>query len=187
MKNLSQTNWKALAFAGVAITTAGCASSDLSDLEAYVANVRTRSGGPIEPLPEIKPYERYLYTAADTGRRDPFEPFFRTKRGSDGTRRMSEAQRIFIEEMETHNPEELENFELDSLRMVGILQNMQEHWGIVLDTESTVHRVKVGNYMGRNFGKITSISEDKIDVREIVSDAKGGWEERQASLALNAE
>ena len=48
----------------------------------------------------------------------------------------------------------------------------------------TVHRVQVGNYLGRNFGKILDIQEDRIDLREIVKDADGRWEERQASLAL---
>ena len=92
-----------------------------------------------------------------------------------------------LEEIETHNPEELENFELDGLRMVGTLQNSADFWGVVLDQEGTVHRVKVGNYMGKNFGRIINIAEDKIEVREIIGDAQGSWEERAASLALLGE
>jgi type IV pilus assembly protein PilP len=187
MKHEYRSTWAALALACLALASAGCSSGDLGDLETYVTEVRSRGGGKIEPLPEIRPYERYLYASAEAGSRDPFQPFFQAKRGPQIDRQLSDAQRRFIEEMETHNPEELENFELDSLRMVGNLQNEQELWGIVLDTDSTVHRVKVGNYMGRNFGKITSIGEDKIELREIINDGQGGWDERPASLALNTE
>ena len=100
---------------------------------------------------------------------------------------MSEAQRRFLQEIQTHNPEELENFELDSLRMVGTLQNPGSLWGIVLDGDGTVHRVTTGSYMGRNYGKVTRIAEDRIEVREVVGDGQGGWDERPASLALLTE
>ncbi|MGH8469531.1 MAG: pilus assembly protein PilP [Gammaproteobacteria bacterium] len=170
-----------------ALLLGGCGSDGLSDLQAYVAEVLSRKGGAIDPLPEIKPYERYLYQSGEADARDPFEPFFETRRGTNIDRNVSDAQRKYIEEIETHNPEELENFELDSLRMVGTLQNSADFWGVVLDQEGTVHRVKVGNYMGKNFGRIINIAEDKIEVREIIGDAQGSWEERAASLALLGE
>jgi type IV pilus assembly protein PilP len=52
-------------------------------------------------------------------------------------------------------------------------------------SDSTIHRVKPGNYIGQNYGKITSISESEVSVTEIVPDGIGGWTERQASLALS--
>ncbi|MGH8521396.1 MAG: pilus assembly protein PilP [Gammaproteobacteria bacterium] len=175
------------ALVAAALLLGGCGSDDLSDLQAYVAEVLSRKGGTIDPLPEIKPYERYLYQSGEADARDPFEPFFEMKRGANIERNVSDAQRKYIEEIETHNPEELENFELDGLRMVGTLQNSADFWGVVLDQEGTVHRVKVGNYMGKNFGRIINIAEDKIEVREIIGDAQGSWEERAASLALLGE
>ncbi|MGH8508801.1 MAG: pilus assembly protein PilP [Gammaproteobacteria bacterium] len=175
------------AFVATALLLSGCSSDDLSDLQAYVAEVLSRKGGTIDPLPEIKPYERYLYQSGEAGARDPFEPFFEMKRGATIERNVSNAQKKYIEEIETHNPEELENFELDGLRMVGTLQNSADFWGVVLDQEGTVHRVKVGNYMGKNFGKIINVAEDKIEVREIIGDGQGSWEERAASLALLGE
>ena len=67
---------------------------------------------------------------------------------------------------------------------VGTLQDSDENWGIVQAPGGVVHRVKVGNYMGRNIGKIVNIFEDRIELREIVQDSQGRWEERQAAIAL---
>jgi Tfp pilus assembly protein PilP len=87
-------------------------------------------------------------------------------------------------EIKTRNREELEEFELDSLRMVGTMEDTTDHWGIIVDTDGIVHRVSVGNYMGMNIGKIVNIFEDRIELREIVKNNQGRWEERQAALAL---
>ena len=87
-------------------------------------------------------------------------------------------------EIQNRNREELEKFELDSLKMVGTLQNNDNHWGIVIDPGGIVHRVKTGNYVGLNIGKITSIEEEKIEVREIVKNNNGRYEERNAQLPL---
>ena len=67
---------------------------------------------------------------------------------------------------------------------VGILEQAGVTWGLVETKEGTIHRVKAGNYMGQNHGKITHITEDKIELTEIVPNGTGGYSERQASLAL---
>jgi type IV pilus assembly protein PilP len=64
------------------------------------------------------------------------------------------------------------------------MEDDNEHWGIIVDPDGIVHRVNVGNYMGRNIGKIVNIFEDKIELREIIRNSQGRWEERQAALAL---
>lgn len=168
---------------------AGCVNRDKSDLENFVGEVLKRPGGQIEPLPPIRPYQRYLYQSGEANLRDPFQNFLDRAPPEEvalESRNDAEQQR-FTDEISAHNREELENFELDSLRMVGTLQNDAELWGIILDNAGTVHRVQVGNYLGRNFGKILNIQEDRIELREVVKDAEGRWEERQASLALNEE
>jgi len=173
------------AFATVFLMLGGCVSSDKSDLENYVSEVLARPGGRIEPLPPIKPYEHYLYKAGELGLRDPFRSFFEKENPTLGPKPPECDERCA--EVATHNREELELTELDSLRMVGILKDHDELWGIVRDPEGTVHRVQVGNYMGSNFGKILNIQEDRIDLRELVKDSQGRWEERQATLALSEE
>ncbi len=81
--------------------------------------------------------------------------------------------------------EELESYALDTLRMVGILEQSGITWGLVKTKEGTIHRVKSGNYMGQNHGRIMQISEDKIEVSEIIQDGSGGYSERQASLCFD--
>ena len=172
-----------LVTAGLAL--GGCVNRDKTDLENYVAEVLSRKGGQIEPLPPIKPYARYLYQSADKQLRDPFTPFQELEAQKEEVAPATDAlQQAFADEIMAHNREELEAFELDSLRMVGTLRDNDELWGIIRDNAGTVHRVQIGNYLGRNFGKILDIQEDRIDLREIVKDADGRWEERQASLAL---
>lgn len=167
----------------------GCVNRDKSDLEKYVGEVLERPGGQIEQLPPIKPYERYLYQSAENNARDPFQSLVDVapeKIVAESSQTSAEQQR-YSDEISAHNREELESFELDSLRMVGTLQNDAELWGIVQDNAGSVHRVQVGNYLGRNFGKILNIQEDRIELREVVKDSEGRWEERQASMALAEE
>ena len=167
----------------------GCVSRDKTDLEDYVASVLARPGGRIDPLPPIKPYEAYLYQSGELGLRNPFRSFFDIERAKQKLEpnETDEGQKALLTEMLTHNAEELEKTELDSLRMVGILENNDELWGIIRDVGGAVHRVQIGNYIGTNFGKILNIQEDKIDLREIIKDSQGRWEERPASLALSEE
>ena len=172
----------------VTVLLAGCVNKDMSDLENYVQEVLARPGGRIEPLPPIKPYERYLYQAGNMELRDPFRSFLiREEERKPITPADDPEQRKYATEILTHNREDLEQFELDALRMVGILEDQKILWGIVRDTDGVVHRVQVGNYLGRNYGKILNIQEDRIDLREIVKDSEGRWEEREASLALYGE
>jgi type IV pilus assembly protein PilP len=183
--------FKPLVYAGcvsLAALASGCVSKDMSDLESYAAEVLARKGGEIEPLPPIKPYERYLYTAADASLRDPFISFRDEEDEVKQVEKVMDAeQQEYANEILTHNREELEGHELDALRMVGVLENAETLWGIVTDPTGVVHRVQVGNYVGRNFGKIINIQEDRIDVREIIKDSQGRYEEREAALALSEQ
>ena len=162
----------------------GCVSNDISDLEAWTQQVLARPGGRIAPLPEIKPYQAYTYQSGEKGLRDPFQTFYQQATEVAATEKDAGLTAEMEKEIKNRNREELESFELDSLKMVGIMKNEKNTWGIIRDPEGTVHRVKVGNYMGRNIGKITNIFEDHIDLREIVQNTQGRWEERPASIAL---
>lgn len=166
-----------------------CVSTDISDLQNKVDEIMARPGGRIEPLPEIKPYEAYAYKSGLENAPNPFKLFYVLSKPEiidesivdDGL--TEEMER----EIKNRNREELERFELDSLRMVGTIDNENNNWAIVLDPDGVVHRVSVGNYIGTNIGKIINIYEDRIDLREIVQDGNGRWEEREAALALLEE
>lgn len=170
------------------LALAGCADPGMSDLEAYAAEVRARPGGVIEPLPEFRIVANYLYRSADGGLRDPFEAFIeQEKKAPAAVVTRDPEQEAFEFEVKVRPKEELEGFDLDALRMVGTMRNEGTIWGIVVDPTGTVHRVQVGNYLGRNAGKIMEISEARIDLREIIGDTEAGYDERQASLALPEE
>ena len=168
-----------------AIILSGCISADTVSLNNELSSIMSRPGGLIEPLPEIKPYEAYTYQSGLSDAHNPFKLFYvikKTELESDG---VNDALTPEVErEIKNRNREELEAYELDSLRMVGTLDNDDDEWGIVLDPEGAVHRVSVGNYLGVNIGKITHVHEDRIELREIIQNSDGRWEERQAALAL---
>ncbi len=123
------THWLVLVAVGIALS--GCVSNDISDLEAYAEEVLVRKAPPIDPPPEMKTFERYLYQGADTGARDPFIPFFNFEpKIDDGSGIDDEQQRKLLAVVRNpRNREELERHELDSLRMVGTLENVDDLWG----------------------------------------------------------
>ncbi|MGR8929792.1 MAG: pilus assembly protein PilP [Gammaproteobacteria bacterium] len=157
---------------------AGCANDDFGDLNKYIQQVKARPKGPIEPLPETKIVESFIFKP--DGLRDPFRPAERITEdfgpdvaGVSGVRPDTERRK-----------EELESYSLDTLRMVGTLTDQQGVWGLVKTKDGTIHSVQVGNYMGKNYGKIIRILDDKIELTEIVPDKPGTWREQQATLAL---
>jgi type IV pilus assembly protein PilP len=149
----------------------GCSSKD-DELEAYIASTKKEPGGRVEPLPELKPYESYSYESADM--RSPFMPGGSGASNAGALRPDSRRNREFLEQ-----------FSLDTLRMVGTLRLADRTYGLVKTKDGLVHRVLPGNYVGQADGKVTEITPSKISVVEIVPDGLGGYMERPASLALN--
>ena len=168
----------------VILLMTGCVSRDTSDLIQWRDEMLSRPGGRIEPLPEVKPYEAYTYTAGQAGKTDPFESFYQVRVSEVEVDENAGLSEEMEKQLRDRNREELEKYELDSLKMVGILENEGIKWGIVKDPDGNVSPVKVGNYMGRNVGKIVNIFEDRIELREIVRNNQGRWEEREAAIAL---
>ena len=156
--------------AAAAAILAGCASGD-DDLQSFITDTNKEAGGRVEPLPEVKPYPAYIY--ADMNLRSPFVP---TSPSASNPNLRPDAHR---------NREFLEQYSLDTMKMVGSILQGGELFGLVQTKDGLVHRVVVGNFVGQNDGKITAISTSKIDVREIVPDGLGGYIERPAALALN--
>jgi len=166
-----------------AVALSGCVERNMSDLKAYSEEILARKVKPPDDLRPFPPYEVYSYSSVDGA--DPFEPFYKADApppvggpvaGGSG-----------IQPNLDRNREELENFSLDSLRMMGTLELDEELWGIVRSPDGTIHRVQVGNYVGRNHGKVVGISEESIDLNEIIQDGRGGWQERDAALALTQQ
>ena len=190
MKSRIQINElvKAIICLSVIATLSACVSRDISDLENQVSEIMERPGGRIKPLPEIKPYEAYAYQSGISDSHNPFKLFYVIEKPEIEPGTVDDGLTEEMErEIRNRNQEELEQFELDSLRIIGTMDNVNNNWGIVLDADGVIHRVKVGNYLGANIGKIINVFEDRITLREIVQDSNGRWEEREASLALIEE
>ena len=161
----------ALACVGYAALSA-CTGAD-GDLARFVEDTKKEPGGRVEPLPEIKPYETYAYAASDL--RSPFLPSSPgSGAGINGVRPDSKRNREFLEQ-----------YSLDTLKMVGTLRLSGHMFGLVQTKDGLVHRVTAGNHIGQAEGKITEISPSRISVVEIVPDSLGGYMERSAALALN--
>src|SRR5580658_6064700 len=148
----------------------GCSGRD-SDMQRFTDTTKKEPGGRVEPLPEVKPYEAYTY--ADQNLRSPFVPGG-SGGANAGLRPDSHRDRAYLEQ-----------FSLDTLKMVGTLNLGGSHYGLVQTKDGRVHRVVVGEHVGTNDGKITDISASKIALVEIIPDGLGGYIERPAALALN--
>ncbi|PKM29402.1 MAG: pilus assembly protein PilP [Gammaproteobacteria bacterium HGW-Gammaproteobacteria-11] len=152
----------------------GCGGGNFSDLQEFMEQTRARPAGAIEPLPRFQPYEAFTYSA--TSLRSPFQPPIKIDltqpRGSQDIKPDEDRVRQF-----------LEGFNIESFEMVGILSNDQGMQALIRGAGS-VHRVRIGDYLGRNHGRIASIEEGRVDVVEIVPDGEGGWLERPRTLSL---
>ncbi|HTH68193.1 MAG TPA: pilus assembly protein PilP [Rhodanobacter sp.] len=166
---------RVLLMLGVALVLGGC-TKGMSDLRSWVAQEKAKKGAPIEPLPVIKTFETFKYD--DQNRRDPFSPStaeLQTNSATNGPR--PDANRA---------KQPLEMFALDSLKMVGTVGSGAGMEVLIKDPGGVIHRVHANEYMGQNYGHVTAISEDHIDLVELVSNGNGGWMERPASIALDA-
>ncbi|MFW2372793.1 MAG: pilus assembly protein PilP [Gammaproteobacteria bacterium] len=159
----------------ITLLISGC-SQDTTDLEEFIVQTRAKHLGSVQPLPQFKPYQNFIYSASDL--RDPFEAAFEVDEDESAA---TDSLRPNTDRIK----EPLENFPLDTLRMVGILEQHKQVWGLIKDPQNLVHRVQVGNFAGQNEGQITSVTENQIDFIEIIPDGLGGYIERNASLALN--
>ena len=161
----------------LAVAALGGCSGDAADLDRYINEVKAKPGGRIEPLPEIKPYEVFVYAADAEGVRSPFVPDAPT------------AGRSGISNKTRPDPERsrevLESFPLDSLSMVGTMELEGTNYGLVQTADGLIHRVIPGNYLGQNDGRIIRITDSEIELIEIISDGIGGYVEREAAVSLD--
>ena len=161
------------------ILLTGCNNTSIDDLDEYFAEERAKPSAPIPPIPEVKPYLRYVYPEHE---KDPFDismlaPETDVKTIVDSG----------IEIDTTRVPEFLEGFPLDSLKMVGTVEKEKTLWALIKILDGAVQSVKAGNYMGQNYGKIISVSDIGLEMKETVPNGLGGYEERQMKIGLFQE
>ncbi len=156
----------------------GCLGGGMDDLEEWVKNSGADMRGKIPPAPEVKPYDVFLYQNDGNPAKnelplpDPFKPRNPPK--------VNKAELTG----EDHVKEPLENFPLESLKMIGFLEQKNVSYAIIRAPDNHITRVKVGNYLGMNFGRIISINNVEITIKELVRDSVGDANERTSTLQL---
>jgi type IV pilus assembly protein PilP len=163
-----------LAVGALCLALGGCGDDGLEEVREFVKNAHADKKPRVEPLPEIKTHENFAYNAQTLP--DPFASFnLKSRVAKAGAGPRPDPNR---------RKEPLEEYPLDALKMVGTLQRGKQFWAVLQAPDGTVHRAKVGDHMGQNFGMITRITEEKVNLIELVQSALGDWVEREASLAL---
>lgn len=161
-------------------TLSGCFSSDEDELRHWMNDLRANARPRVTPLKEPKQFQPQSYSV--NGLVDPFNQTKLTLALRRDSSQLSNSTSILGPEL-TRRKESLELYPLDVMTMVGSLNKAGSHTALV-KVDNLIHQVKVGNYLGQNYGKILSITESSISLREIVQDTTGDWIERQTTLDL---
>jgi type IV pilus assembly protein PilP len=158
----------------------GCGEG-LGDLREFVTSIRNQPAGRIEPIPEFQPYQSFEYTSHDL--RDPFKlvDFRRPEQNPEEISQITDGLRPDVDRVR----EPLEDFPLDTLRLKGTIDDKDGiKWGLIFAPDNTIHRVIEGNYLGQNHGRIISVSDQTIDLTEIIPDGLGNYIERSSAISL---
>lgn len=159
-----------------AVMLTGC-FSDTDDLKQHIATVQSGTSNTIEPMPEVRVFDHFDYSADVL--RSPFDA------------PKPEAIQEKIQQMSgclspdpRRRKQPLEKYSLSSLVMRGTLGELGVTWALVEASDSTLHRVAVGSYVGLNHGKITTVSQDNVKVLELIPDGAGCWVERETVVTM---
>lgn len=163
-----------------ALALGACSSDEHQDLKQWMKDATKDMKGRVKPLPEIKPFPIVSYEAAETT-----DPFSAAKIGPDKKPEGSGSGGGVKPDFNRFR-EPLESYPLESLKMVGLIQKGKMMHAII-KADKAVHLVKIGNYIGQNFGMITDITDSEVQLRELVQDSAGDWVERVGALQLQEQ
>ncbi len=159
----------------VALSMTACDSpGEHQDLVDFMAEAKRRPQGQIEPPPPFRPQRPFAYAAMTL--RSPFDRPVIEEAVNRGGRS--------VEPDMNREREYLEGFNIASLSMVGSLVKGGALQVLINDGQGSVHLVGLGNYLGRNHGKIVSADGSQIEVLEIIPDGSNGWVERPRIIKL---
>ena len=176
MKSVSRKMMHVLAGAVGAAMLVGCAG-DQDELQAWMEQQKREVRPSITPLDPPKKFDPQSYVAANG-----VEPFSAQKLTVALKQEAKQPNSLIAGELNRRR-EPLEAYPLDNMSMVGSVARDGRQFAL-LKVDQLLYQVKVGDYVGQNYGRITKISETEVDLREIVQDAAGEWIERSGSLQL---
>lgn len=156
----------------------GCSNEPDKDVVEFVKDAKAQKTEKIGELPVFPAFKMFSYTANLDKLRDPFMPF--------ATSTAEKSSKYAGPSPDLNRPREpLELYPLDSLKMVGTLERDGEYYALIKDANNILHRVSVGNYIGQNSGRIEKITGKSIEIKEWLSDGKGGWQEHGVIKTLS--
>lgn len=166
---------RTIAVALASVVLVACSgSADNEDLRQWMNDAAKDIKGKIPPLPQVKPYEPEPYAVGNL-----IDPFKSAKIGSEQKKSGGSGMRPDLDRQR----EPLESYPLESLKYVGVMTRKNVSYAI-MQVDNALYQVRVGNYMGQNFGVITKISESEATLKELVQDSAGDWIERSSTLLL---
>lgn len=152
-------------------------SAEHEQLQAWMDQQRRDAKPNVAPLQPPKKFDPQPYSAAQV-----VEPFSDQKLSVALKQEARQPNSLLSAEL-NRRKEPLEAYPLDSMSMVGSVAKQGRPFAL-LRVDNLLYQVKVGDYLGQNYGRIVSISETELALREIVQDASGELIERRASLQL---
>lgn len=168
---------RTIAIVLLSVVLGACSSGDHDDLRQWMNEASKGIRGRIPPLPQVKPYEPVPYDAGN--QLDPFKPGkigVEQKKGGGGGL-----------QPDMNRPREpLEAYPLESLKYVGVMSKKNVSYAII-QVDGSLYQVRVGSYMGQNFGVTTRITESEVTLKELVQDSAGDWAERESTLLLQGQ
>ncbi|HAT8114190.1 TPA: pilus assembly protein PilP [Legionella pneumophila] len=168
---LTSENFRKSLLTALLVLLLSACSGDNSDLVKYINEVKSRPERPIEPIPKFAPLPIFRFPENDD-RRNPFKPIDQKKRND-------------IYAPDKKRPKQpLESFPLDALKFVGTLKKDNEIWALIRQPDGQISRVRVGDYMGQNYGRIILIKNDLIKLEETVQKS-GTWEKQSTTINLD--
>ena len=167
---------QSLAALATALLLAAC-SADHDELRQWMEQQRREVKPSVTPLQPPKKFDPQPYTSAQAV--DPFS----TQKLTVALKQEARQPNSLLSAEMNRRKEPLEAYPLDSMGMVGSVNKLGQPFAL-LRVDALLYQVKVGDYLGQNYGKILRIAETEVALREIVQDAAGEWIERPATLQL---
>lgn len=177
MTSTSLKKLRVLILTAAFLGLAACGSDGLDDLREYVKNEHANRKPRVEPLPEIKIPPTFAYSVQDKS--DPFASGNLSPKSAQ-----NKAKKSLPLYLATRRKGPLEAYPLDALKMVGTLQRKKEIWVVIQAPDGSMHRAKQGDFLGKNYGMITQITDDKVSLMEKIQNAVGDWVDRQAAISI---
>ena len=167
-------------FASTVLVLAGCGASQEDEIRNWMVEERNQTHSKIKPIAEPKQFKPEAYTNAAA--MDPYSKQKLTQALKRDSAQASANGGLVAPEL-LRRKEPLESFPLDTMTLVGSIWKAGQPVALI-KVDNLLYQVKLGNYLGQNYGKVTKINETEVSVREVVQDAVGEWIERVATLEL---